>query len=112
VSARYWVLVSDDLMDEYDPERLPEGVRFTSAAPAPPLPPYALGRPAAAQWRQVEDDSADPALDGRQVELILGRQEPPEQDDDGKTPPGGKPAQPRQKRSPARTVIIERRLLG
>lgn len=99
MSARYWVLVSDDLADEYDPERLPEGFRFTGMT-APALPPGALGSPAAASWRQVEDDGAGPELEGRQVEVVLGRR-----------PAGpargvkGKPAAPQQ------TVIIERRPL-
>jgi hypothetical protein len=90
MSATYWVLVSDDLADEMDESRLPEGLRFTGHAPVAPLPPYALGNPAAASWRQVADDDAGPELEGHQVELILGR----------------------RGRNPAKTVIIERRLLA
>lgn len=102
MSATYWVLVSDDLTGEYDPGRLPEGFRFTGMT-APPLPPYALGTPAAATWRQAEDDHAGPELDGRQVELVLGRR--------ARSPARGAKGKP-DAPVPQETVILERRLLG
>jgi hypothetical protein len=90
MTALYWVLISDELMEKSSDFELPEEMRFTRRAPVPPLPPYAQGTPAAAHWHQVEDTSAGPELEGRQVELVLGR---------------------RGRKDP-KTVIIERRLLS
>ena len=102
MSATYWVLVPDELAKDTDGSWLPEGLRFTGRPAIPPLPPYALGNPAAAAWRQVEDDGADESLEGRQVELVLGRRA-------GRPAPGGKgkPDAP----APQQAVIIERRPL-
>lgn len=70
MSARYWCLVSDSLFQAgvtwpgglrlADPEHL----RQHWPPPASPLLP-------AASWRLIEDDDADPGLDGKRVELIL-----------------------------------------
>jgi hypothetical protein len=72
VSARYQVLVSDELAAR-EPA-FPPGLRFTVPAdlrvagsraglPLTPVP--------GAHWQQVEDDDADPGLEGQRVELVF-----------------------------------------
>lgn len=90
MTATYWVLLSDGARETLE-EEPPEGLRFTGREPVAPLPPYALGAPAAGRWHQVEDDAAGPELNGRQVKLVTARR-------------GRKPNQ--------HTVITERRLLS
>jgi hypothetical protein len=62
MSVRYWVLVSDELMDS-DPQ-WPEGLRVVEAGPHDV---------AGMRWRKFEDDGAPASLEGRCVELTFTR---------------------------------------
>lgn len=64
MSAQYWVLVSDELMDS-DPE-WPEGLRPVKAATDGP--PRGGGR-----WWLFEDVGAPATLEGKRVELTFVR---------------------------------------
>jgi hypothetical protein len=88
MSATYWVLASDELITTMDPSLLPDGLRLEKGT-APE--PARLGEwySGSSHWYQFTDDGAPPGLDGKRVELILGR----------------------QGREPAKSVIIERRVL-
>lgn len=87
MSATYWVLVADELLDSMRPFLLPDGIRLADPiGPEPGDPPGAYS----AHWHRFADDNAPGELEGRQVELVLGR----------------------RGRNPAKTVIIERRVLG
>lgn len=71
MSARYWCLVTDSLFQAGI--TWPPGLRY---APPETLAQYYASRPdtahfPAASWRLIEDDGADPALDGKRVELVL-----------------------------------------
>jgi hypothetical protein len=63
MSATYWVLISDDLVEEV-PDWGVAGLDLIK--PDDGLPP-----PGGARWWQVRDELADPALEGRRVELIF-----------------------------------------
>jgi len=63
VSARYWVLASDELMNS-DPQ-WPEGLRPVRMAEEPPPGP-------GMNWWLFEDDTASPSLEGQKVELSFG----------------------------------------
>jgi hypothetical protein len=65
VSARYHVLVSDELMAS-DPQ-WPDGLRPVEQEPADP------GRYPGMHWWLFEDDSASESLNGKQVELSFGQ---------------------------------------
>jgi hypothetical protein len=68
VSARYWVLVSDELMNAgLD---LPDGLRVIE--PGPYEPP-AFGQHPVSRWRLFEDDGAPATLEGKRVELTFVR---------------------------------------
>lgn len=89
MSATYWVLVADELLETMDPSLLPEGLRL--AMPLSPLPDYSyIGEPPDSHWQRFTDDGAPEELDGKRVELTLGR----------------------QGRMPAKAVIIERRVVA
>lgn len=60
MAARYWVLVSDELMDS-DP-RWPEGFRPVERGSTVWLEP-------GVRWWLFEDDDAPPGLDGKPVEV-------------------------------------------
>jgi hypothetical protein len=77
------VLASDELITAMDPSLLPDGLRLAipAAIQHDPRGP--------ASWYRFEDDSAPAELDGKRVELILGR----------------------QGREGAKSVIIERRVI-
>ena len=62
MSVRYWVLVSDDLMDS-DPQ-WPDGLR--PVKPDDGVPPDACSR-----WWLLEDDRAPATLEGKRVELTF-----------------------------------------
>jgi hypothetical protein len=64
VSVRYWVLISDELMDS-DPQ-WPEGLRPVRADDG--VPPDSYSR-----WWLLEDDGAPATLEGRRVELTFVR---------------------------------------
>ena len=81
VTATYWVQVADELLETMDPSLLPDGLRMTE-----PVIHAAYGT----HWQQFEDDNAPDELDGKRVELVLGR----------------------QGRMPAKAVIIERRVIA
>jgi hypothetical protein len=68
VSARYWVLVSDELMAN-DPQ-WPDGLRVIE--PGPYEPP-ALGQPPVSRWWLFEDGGAPATLAGKRVELTFVR---------------------------------------
>jgi hypothetical protein len=85
MTASYWVLVADELLDSMDPSLLPDGLRLAE-------PPAEAGDALGvypAHWHRFEDDNAPAELDGKRVELVLGR----------------------QGREGAKSVIIERRVL-
>lgn len=65
MSARYWVLCSDVLMDS-NPQ-WPDGLRPVEPANAPPEPPGDI------RWWLFEDDGAPATLEGKQVELTFTR---------------------------------------
>jgi hypothetical protein len=64
MSARYWVLASDELMAS-EPQ-WPDGLR--PIEPATALPPDP-----GMQWWLFEDDGAPATLDGKRVELTFTR---------------------------------------
>lgn len=64
MSARYHVLVSDELMAS-GPE-WPEGLRPIEQEPTDP------GRHPGMHWWLFDDDTASPSLDGKRVELSFG----------------------------------------
>jgi hypothetical protein len=65
MSARYWVLVTHELMDS-DP-RWPDGLRPVRQAENGP------GPSADAAWWLFEDDGAPATLEGKRVELTFTR---------------------------------------
>jgi hypothetical protein len=67
VSARYWVLIADELMDS-DPQ-WPDGLRI--AEPGPLQRPWSPDPHA--RWWLLEDDGAPASLEGKLVELIFTR---------------------------------------
>lgn len=65
MSARYWVLVSDELLHGSTEESWARlGLRLADIG-------ISLMQAPGETWCLVDDDAADPALDGRQVELVL-----------------------------------------
>jgi len=68
MSAMYWVLVSDELMEKKPP--WPPGLRPVQAYDRHP------GNPAM-RWWLFEDDDAPPELDGKDIDLVF-------RDEDGK----------------------------
>lgn len=68
MSARYWVLVSDELMN-VSPE-WPDGLRVIEAGPYNQLP---TGGPTPPRWWLFEDDGAPASLNGKNVQLTLVR---------------------------------------
>lgn len=88
MTARYWVLVSDELVLAIDPSLLPDGLRL-SGHPAG-SGTCIVTPPPGTHWHQFEDDNAPDELDGKRVELVLGR----------------------RGRTPAKAVIIERRVIA
>jgi hypothetical protein len=64
VSARYWVLVADELMDSGPP--WPDGLRAVERG-------LALTAGPGTHWWLFEDDGAPASLEGRQVELTFVR---------------------------------------
>ena len=70
MSACYWVLISDSLFGEGI--MWPPGLRLAGpeAAARYPVRPQVPHVPASA-WRLIEDDGADPGLDGRRAEVVL-----------------------------------------
>ena len=89
MSATYWVLVSDELLETMDPSLLPDGLRLNepvSPEPADPGNWYSE----TSHWHRFTDDGAPEELDGKRVELILGR----------------------RGREGAKAVIIERRVVA
>jgi hypothetical protein len=68
VSARYWVLVSDELMNA-GPE-WPDGLRVIE--PGPWEQPWPGVHPVS-RWWLFEDDGAPATLEGKQVELTFVR---------------------------------------
>jgi len=89
MSATYWVLTSDELITSMDPSLLPDGLRLDEAV----IPePARLGEwySARSHWRRFTDDGAPPGLEGKRVELVLGR----------------------RGREGAKAVIIERRVIA
>jgi len=87
MTARYWVLASDELIETMDPSLLPDGIRLTGIRADWDPAAHLLER---SHWYLVTDDEAPNDLDGRQVELVLGR----------------------RGREGARSVIIERRVVA
>lgn len=65
MTARYWVLASEELMAR-DDLQWPDGLRVVGPASAPPPEP-------GMQWWQFEDDLAPATLEGKQVELTFVR---------------------------------------
>jgi len=68
MSARYWVLITDELMDS-DPQ-WPDGLRVIE--PGPHEQPHGTNPPAA-RWWLMEDDGAPATLAGKHVELTFTR---------------------------------------
>ncbi|MGH3190010.1 MAG: hypothetical protein ACRDOL_22645 [Streptosporangiaceae bacterium] len=64
MSARYWVLVSDELMAQVGAPQWPEGLRVIEAGPYDET---------GARWCKVEDDGAPATLEGKRVELTFTR---------------------------------------
>lgn len=82
MTVTYWVPVSGELLHGMDESLLPDGLRLAGTG--------VTTRTWSGHLEALfEDDSAPEDLDGRRVELILGR----------------------QGRMPAKAVIIERRVL-
>jgi len=65
MAARYWVLMSDELMESPD-LRWPDGLR--PVRPDDGVPPDAHSR-----WWLLEDDGAPATLEGKRVELTFTR---------------------------------------
>lgn len=82
MTARYWVPVSDELY--VAGISWPDGLRLAQ------LPEPDPHRAEPWIWCLIEDDNAPPELDGKRVELILGR----------------------RGREGAKAVIIERRVIA
>lgn len=68
MTTTYWVLVSDALAADLDPDLLPEGLVLNEGIC--PEPGY-LGTESVAHWHRFTDAGAPPELDGRRVELVL-----------------------------------------
>lgn len=68
MSARYWVLVSDEVMSSNPP--WPEGLRVIEPGPYEQPPP---GQPPTMRWWKFEDDGAPATLEGKRVELTFTR---------------------------------------
>jgi len=68
VSARYWVLVSDELM--HRGLGLPDGLRVVEPGPCEQPPPAVHP---VSHWWLFEDDGAPASLEGKQVELTFVR---------------------------------------
>ena len=72
MSARYRVLISDELA--VLELTFPPGLRFTVPADLR-VPEHRRERPLTlvpgAHWQQIEDDDADPGLEGQHVELVF-----------------------------------------
>lgn len=88
MSASYWVLASDELLRDMDASLLPDGLRLADPAAVQNGSP-GTNLPGDAHWYRFTDEDAPPDLEGKRVELILGR----------------------QGREGAKTVIIERRVV-
>ena len=82
MTARYWVPVAPELLTGLDSSLLPDGLRLADLGVTTRTYPGGLEA-------LFEDDNAPEDLDGRRVELTLGR----------------------QGREGAKAVIIERRVL-
>lgn len=83
MSAKYWVRVAEELLRDMDPSLLPDGLRLADTG--------VTTRTWAGHLEVLfEDDNAPSGLEGKQVELILGR----------------------RGREGAKAVIIERRALS
>ncbi len=65
MSARYYVLASDELMASS--LQWPDGLRPVEQEPA------GLGRYPGMHWWLFEDDGASPSLDGKRVELSFSQ---------------------------------------
>ena len=83
MSATYWVPTSEELLRDMDPSLLPDGLRLAGLG----VTTRVLGGQVEALF---EDDDAPDDLDGKRVELILGR----------------------RGREGAKAVIIERRVVS
>ena len=68
MSARYWVLITDELMNE-DPQ-WPDGLRVIEPGPREQPAP---GHQPQATWWLMEDDGAPATLAGKHVELTFTR---------------------------------------
>jgi hypothetical protein len=67
MTARYHVLVTDDLMRLLGADGWPEGLRPVSGQPAGP------GDYPGTHWRLFEDDNAPAGADGERFELLFSR---------------------------------------
>lgn len=66
MSARYWVLCADEVMNSVE-QQWPDGLRPIELNPvSPPDAPEA-------HWWLLEDDGAPASLEGKQVELTFVR---------------------------------------
>lgn len=68
MAARYWVLISDELMDSGP--QWPDGLRVIEPGPYEQAPP---GQPPVMRWWLLEDDGAPASLAGKHVELTFVR---------------------------------------
>ena len=68
MSARYWVLISDELV--HQGMEWPHGLRAIEPGPYEQPPP---GQPPVSRWWLLEDDGAPASLEGKQVELTFTR---------------------------------------
>ena len=69
MTARYWVLISDELAVART--ELPHGLRDTGTYRAEHSEGYLPPEPPGASWHLIEDDDAPAELDGRLVELLF-----------------------------------------
>jgi hypothetical protein len=69
MTARYWVLVSDELVAAR--MQLPHGLRDTGTYRSEHSEGYLPQEPPGTGWHLIEDDDAPADLDGRIVELVF-----------------------------------------
>jgi hypothetical protein len=66
-ATRYHVLICDELVPKLERDRMPAGFRLVEQEPTDP------GRYPGMHWWLVEDDDADPEIEGKRVEITVTR---------------------------------------